>query len=87
MGIHQSIREFRCGTDRLEDKALTHTYAETDDGLFPMCGYGWNRSNGEYMSILRSPYGTEGDCKLCRRNLWGGKPPVTEGFPHKTKWL
>lgn len=68
-------------------KVKTHTYAETSDGLYPMCGYGWNRSDGEAFSIFRGPYGTEGNCRLCQKNLWDGKPPVKGGWPHKTKWL
>jgi hypothetical protein len=87
MAIHESIISFRAGDDRNEPYARSHTYAETADGLFPMCGYGWNRSNGESFSIFRSSLGTEGHCKLCRKNLSDGKAPVEQGFPHKTKWL
>jgi hypothetical protein len=79
---------YRSGQDRNENYALSHTYAETSAGnLWPMCGYGWNRSNGSRLSILRGSPGTEGDCKLCRRNVLAGKRPCHQGFPHKTKWL
>jgi hypothetical protein len=66
----------------------SHTYAMMADGeLWPMCGYGWNRSDGEAFSIFRSAPGSEGDCKLCRKNVAAQKPPVFDGFPHKTRWL
>lgn len=87
MTRHPSIHSVRSGEDRNEPNALTHTYAETDGGLFPMCGYGWNRSNGERFSIFRGSPGTEGDCKLCASRLNSGQPPITDGFQHKTKWL
>lgn len=87
MKIHTSIISFRDGSCRNNDRALSHTYAETADGLFPMCGYGWNRSDGHRFSIFRGPPGTEGDCLLCRKNLRAGKPPVRDGFTHKTRWI
>jgi hypothetical protein len=66
----------------------SHTYAMMEDGsLLPMCGYGWNRSDGEAFSIFRGAPGTEGNCKRCRKNVAAGLPPVAEGFAHKTKWL
>lgn len=85
--MHPSIQSYRSGQDRNEPNATAHTYAEVDGELWPMCGYGWNRSYGEAFSIFRAPPGTEGDCKLCRRNLREGKPPLKDGPPHKTKWL
>lgn len=82
------VAYYRSGQCRNSDDALSHTYAEMEDGkLWPMCGYGWNRSNGERLSIFRGSPGTEGDCLLCRKNVAAGKPPVIKGFPHKTKWL
>jgi hypothetical protein len=79
---------YRSGQDRNEPNALSHTYAEMTDGeLWPMCGYGWNRSGGHRLSIFRGSPDTEGDCRLCRRNVAASKPPVTVGFDHKTKWL
>jgi hypothetical protein len=66
----------------------THTYAMMADGeLYPMCGYGWNRSDGHRFSIFRGAPGTQGDCKICRKNVALGKPPLLDGFAHKTKWL
>ncbi|TMJ04315.1 MAG: hypothetical protein E6G97_07370 [Alphaproteobacteria bacterium] len=83
-----TVVDYRAGQDRNEARALSHTYAMMSDGeLWPMCGYGWNRSGGERFSIFRSAPGTRGDCKLCARNVAAGKPPVTDGFAHKTKWL
>jgi hypothetical protein len=87
MTTHEDIISFRAGQDRNNEHALSHTYAETKDGLFPMCGYGWNRSNGHGFSIFRGSAGSEGDCKLCQKRLWSGKPPVIKGFGHKTRWL
>ena len=81
---------YRSGQDRNNDDALSHTYAMMDDpwtDLLPMCGYGWNRSNGTGFSIFRGSPGTEGECLICRRNVAAGKPPVAEPWPHKTKWL
>ena len=79
---------YRSGQDRNNDNALSHTYAMTlAGGLWPMCRYGWNRSNGTRLSIFRGLPGTEGECLLCRRNVAAGKRPVHRGFPHKTKWL
>lgn len=87
MSLHASILNYRSGSCRNNKYALSHTYAETEDGLFPMCSYGWNRSDGEAFSIFRGSFGTEGNCKLCHKNLHAGKAPVVVGFPHKTRWL
>lgn len=82
------VEGYRSGSDRNEEHALTHTYAMiSDGGLLPMCGYGWNRSGGTRYSIFRGSPGALGDCKLCLNNIAAGKPPVADGFPHKTKWL
>lgn len=82
------VKFYRSGQCRNDDGALMHTYAEMDDGrLLPMCGYGWNRSNGEGFSIFRGPPGTEGDCLLCRRNVAADKPPTERGVRHKTRWI
>ncbi len=79
---------YRAGLCRNEDRALSHTYAMMSNGdLYPMCGYGWNRSDGHGFSILRQEPGTQGDCKLCGKNVAAGKEPVYDGFDHKTKWL
>ena len=88
LSLMTKIIGYRAGQDRNEDNALSHTYAMMDDGeLWPMCEYGWNRSSGHRFSILRAPPGTEGDCRVCQRNVAAGKPPVTEPRGHKTKWL
>ncbi|HEX7720487.1 MAG TPA: hypothetical protein VF389_11825 [Woeseiaceae bacterium] len=79
---------YRSGSDRNETARKTHTYAMmANDDLWPMCGYGWNRSDGDRFSIFRGTPGSEGDCKICRRNVAEGRPPVFDGFPHKTRWL
>lgn len=87
MTINEKIESYRAGSCRNNDKALSHTYAEVDGELYPMCGYGWNRSDGTGFSIFRSSIETEGNCKLCQKNLHAGKMPVMDGFPHKTAWL
>lgn len=79
---------YRSGQCRNEERAMSHTYAMMDSGeLWPMCGYGWNRSGGHAYSIFRGSPGTEGECLRCRRNKAEGKSPVFDGWPHKTKWL
>jgi hypothetical protein len=79
---------YRSGQDRNEPRAPSHTYAMTAaGGLWPMCGYGWNRSGGFRFSIWRGTPGTQGDCRLCARNVAAGKRPLARGWPHKTKWL
>ena len=67
--------------------ARSHLYASVDGELVPMCGYGWNRSNGFGFSIFRGHQSMRGTCKLCLRNLAAGKPPVKDGWEHETKWI
>jgi len=82
------VTYYRSGQCRNSPNAMTHTYAETVAGnLWPMCDYGWNRSNGARLSIFRGSPGTEGDCKICKKNVADGKRPVFNARPHKTKWL
>lgn len=83
---------YRSGSDRnavaYGYHRQSHTYAMMENGdLWPMCGYGWNRSGGTAFSIFRGAPGTEGNCKLCRKNVAAKKQPVFDGFPHKTRWL
>ena len=79
---------YRSGQCRNSEYTRSHTYAMMMNGdLLPMCGYGWNRSNGEAFSIFRGSVGTYGNCKLCEKNVAAEKPPVADGWPHKTKWL
>lgn len=88
MGEQPTVLFYRSGQCRNDDQALSHTYAEMSDGsLYPMCGYGWNRSGGHRFSVFRASPDTEGDCKLCWKNVLAGKPPVMDGWPHKTKWM
>lgn len=83
--LAEGVIGYRSGSCRNDEGGLDHTYAMMEDGeLRPMCGYGWNRSDGTRYSILRGPPGTQGDCKLCAKNVAAGKPPVMDGWPHKT---
>lgn len=82
------VVHYLSGSCRNDDHALSHTYAHTAAGHYwPMCEYGWNRSDGHRFSIWRSPPGTEGDCKLCRKAVAAGARPVHRPRGHKTKWL
>lgn len=84
------IKNYRSGVCRNSEPGAvkSHTYAEDNEGnLYPMCGYGWNRSDGTAFSIFRGSPGTEGTCERCRRNLAAGRGPVVDGWPHKTKWI
>ncbi len=87
-GLTMTDEKYRSGQCRNNPNAKTHTYVETElDGLLPMCGYGWNRSDGDRFSIFRVSPGTEGECKLCQKNVAAKKGPVEYGFQHKTRWL
>ena len=91
-GTHPAITMYREGTDRNAGAENfypqnSHTYAMVNGELYPMCGYGWNRTDGHGFSILRNYPGTEGTCKLCRKNLRRGDLPYMKGFPHKTRWI
>ncbi len=83
---HDSVR---WAADRNNpDEARVHAYVEVSGrGLLPMCGYGWNRSNGHRFSILRGYGSRRGRCKLCEKNVAQKKEPVVDGFEHKTRWL
>ena len=85
----QLSREFTEGLCRNEQDAVrSHIYERFPDGSYaPMCGYGWNRSNGTSFSIFRGHTSARGTCQLCQRNLKAGKPAVRDGWPHKTKWI
>lgn len=84
----QGVTGYRSGQCRNDDNALSHTYAEMRDGaLLPMCGYGWNRSNGTRISIFRGNVGTEGDCRLCRMNVRLARTPVKTGIKMRRRWL
>lgn len=82
------IIDYRSGQCRNDPNAMSHTYAMMSDGeLWPMCRYGWNRSDGESFSIFRGSPGTQGACILCARNVAAKKPPIYKGSTHKTRWL
>jgi len=80
---------YRSGSCRNSEPGTvkSHTYMDYEGDLYPMCGYGWNRSDGHGYSIFRGSWGTEGDCKICQKNLKAGKEPILDGWPHPTKWL
>lgn len=73
-----------------EERQKSHLYESVDghSPIRPMCGYGWNRSNGEGFSIFRSPWRSSevGVCKLCIKRVKAGLPGVEPWF-HKTKWM
>jgi hypothetical protein len=83
------VIDYIIGADRNNpDEARAHMYAKTAAGhLWPMCDYGWNRSDGERFSILRGWGSARGVCKLCERNIEQGKRPVIKPRPQKTRWL
>lgn len=70
------------------DAVRAHLYAQMDDGdLWPMCGYGWNRSDGQGFSILRGNGSARGECAICQRRADANLPPIMDGFPHPTRWI
>lgn len=77
------------GVDRNNPEAArAHLYAITKAGRYwPMCDYGWNRSNGERFSILRNWSSPRGECAICRKRKEAGMRPVIKARPHKTRWL
>lgn len=82
------VISYRAGSCRNNERATSHTYAMMMSGdLWPMCGYGWNRSDGHSFSIFRGKPGSQGNCKICERNVAKGAAPLRHGFPHKTAWL
>lgn len=71
-----------------QHKVRSHTYALTAAGNYwPMCDYGWNRSDGERFSIFRGHVSTRGHCKICEQREAAGLRPIFRPRPHKTKWL
>lgn len=80
-------RRYVIGRCRNNDYARTHTYVYDDAGdLWPMCEYGWNRSDGGGFSIFRSP-GVWSDCALCNKAVSKNAEPCKEPRGHKTKWI
>ena len=70
--------------DRFYDEHGEHAIMR--DVYTPMCIYGWNRSDGERLSIFRGHRGARGLCKICQKRSVAGLPAVIDGR-HKTKWL
>lgn len=77
------------GADRNNpDAARSHTYTGPSyhELVGPLCIYGWNRSNGESLSILRGNGSGRGHCATCKKREAEGRGPVAPSR-HKTKWL
>lgn len=83
------VIDYVSGADRNNpDRARSHLYARTSAGnLWPMCDYGWNRSNGARFSILRGWGSARGACVTCQRRADAGLRPITQARKHKTRWL
>lgn len=77
------------GADRNSpDKVRAHLYAKTKAGhLWPMCDYGWNRSDGSRFSILRGNGSARGTCAICERRADAGLRPILNARPHNTRWI
>jgi len=81
------IKGYIEGLDRNDQHLVAHLYKGTmsNPGL-PMCGRGWNRSDGSGYSIFRGNVGKAGICKICIRRALAGK----DGVPsrkRKTRWI
>ena len=71
-----------------QNLSRSHTYAYTKVGnLWPMCDYGWNRSDGDAFSIFRGHTSKRGHCRICTRRTEQKLPPITHPRKHRTKWL
>lgn len=72
-----------------EERQHSHLYAvDENDDYLPMCVYGWNRSDGERLSIFRGYTGARGLCKTCKKRAKLGLPGIeSKEDSHKTKWL
>lgn len=71
-----------------EEKGHSHLYYVDKRGNYwPLCMYGWNRSDGERFSIFRGHRGDKGLCKLCAKARDAGSKGLRKPVPHKTKWL
>lgn len=78
------------GVDRNNpDETRAHLYVVTAAGnYFPYCDYGWNRSDGARISILRGWTSSRGTCKICQRRAdRHPRAPIIRARPHKTRWL
>lgn len=83
------VVDYIIGADRNNpDLARAHYYAVTKvGGYWPMCEYGWNRSSGHRLSILRGNGSARGTCKVCERRVEEKAKPVIRARGHKTRWL
>jgi len=75
------------GQDRNDKYARAHCYeAESFSDIHgPLCGYGWNRSDGEGFSIFRNVV-TGPKCKTCMKREAANARAV-DPWQHKTKWI
>lgn len=82
-------RRYVLGADRNNpNEAKAHWYvADAEGELWPMCDYGWNRSNGQSFSILRGWDSRRGICSICEKRGKENLPPIFTAKEHKTKWL
>ena len=87
--LDAKVTGYIVGADRNNpDTVRAHLYATTQDGEYwPMCEYGWNRSDGERLSILRGNGSARGTCKLCEKRRDAKLLPIFQAKGHKTKWL
>ena len=69
-----------------ECKSHIYTGPSHSDLRGPLCGYGWNRSDGEAFSILRNNSSSRGTCATCAKREKEGAGPVPP-WPHKTRWI
>lgn len=87
--LDEKVTGYVIGADRNNpNEARAHLYALTKSGEYwPMCEYGWNRSDGACLSILRGHGSSRGTCKVCERRRDAGLPPIFQAKGHKTRWL
>lgn len=77
--------EGMCRND--QDLVRSHFYKVVGGTYYPMCGYGWNRSDGTGFSIFRGHRSARGLCKICEKRADADAEPIKDGWPHKTKWI
>lgn len=77
------------GRNEGEQKQHSHLYEEREGDYFPLCTYGYNRSDGLGFSIFRGHRGARGLCKTCEKRRAAGLPGIVPPMEptHKTKWL
>lgn len=83
------VISYTMGADRNNPhEARSHWYAITKAGHYwPMCDYGWNRSDGQRFSILRGWCSNRGMCRICEKRRDLEMRPIVRARAHKTRWL